>query len=433
MKKNRILNILLAVFAAVTVTAGILAAGSIRGWFDSPAAENNTVAVLSPGRGIVTIERNGASYTVNSDTPLRAGDIITTPAASSAGITGKFGNIDLNEKTSVIINDADNFSAELTAGEIFSDIDSSGSFQELIFSGNTLSTDAGTFSVDVQSGSCSAAVLRGSVKITGNRDNTLSAGQRIRFTDGSQATEALDINSLDSFACEESEKVLENKELCFTSEQFTYLNSSRAAENLLTDKNTSSETAQASETSDSSSAKMTDGSKAAQSYESEDNQEAVLPSEKEEISQQENYTSSETGDADSAKKCSIQVRCDTILNNMSELSEGKSSYVPSDGIILTMTGIEFQDGDSAFSILQKACDTYGIALEYSWTPLYNSYYVEGINNLYEFDCGSESGWEYKVNGWFPNYGCSSYTVNDGDMITFCYTCHGFGADVGGSN
>ncbi len=41
--------------------------------------------------------------------------------------------------------------------------------------------------------------------------------------------------------------------------------------------------------------------------------------------------------------------------------------------------------------------------------MYNSYYVEGIGNLYEFDCGKESGWMYKVNGRFPNYGCSSYT------------------------
>ena len=36
--------------------------------------------------------------------------------------------------------------------------------------------------------------------------------------------------------------------------------------------------------------------------------------------------------------------------------------------------------------------------------MYNSVYIEGINNLYEFDCGELSGWMYKVNGWFPNYG-----------------------------
>ena len=63
--------------------------------------------------------------------------------------------------------------------------------------------------------------------------------------------------------------------------------------------------------------------------------------------------------------------------------------------------------------------------------LYNSAYIEGIANLYEFDCGSQSGWMYKVNGWFPNYGCSKYAVNEGDTIVWCYTCKGLGADVGG--
>jgi len=63
--------------------------------------------------------------------------------------------------------------------------------------------------------------------------------------------------------------------------------------------------------------------------------------------------------------------------------------------------------------------------------MYNSYYIEGIGNLYEFDCGPESGWMYKVNGWFPNFGCSSYPLSDGDNIVWCYTCNGLGADVGG--
>lgn len=54
-----------------------------------------------------------------------------------------------------------------------------------------------------------------------------------------------------------------------------------------------------------------------------------------------------------------------------------------------------------------------------------------INHLYEFDCGKESGWMYKVNGWFPNYGCSACKVENGDDIVWCYTCKGFGKDVGG--
>ena len=62
--------------------------------------------------------------------------------------------------------------------------------------------------------------------------------------------------------------------------------------------------------------------------------------------------------------------------------------------------------------------------------MYDSYYIEGINNLYEFDCGFESGWMYKVNGWFPNYGCSSYNLTGGETIVWCYTCKGLGEDVG---
>ena len=37
---------------------------------------------------------------------------------------------------------------------------------------------------------------------------------------------------------------------------------------------------------------------------------------------------------------------------------------------------------------------------------------------------------YKVNGWFPNYGCSMYILDAGDEIVWCYTCKGLGTDVG---
>lgn len=69
-------------------------------------------------------------------------------------------------------------------------------------------------------------------------------------------------------------------------------------------------------------------------------------------------------------------------------------------------------------------------MEHSFNPLYNSVYVEGIDNLYEFDSGSGSGWMYAVNGWFPNYGSSVYTLNDKDVIQWRYTCD-YGNDIGG--
>ena len=131
-----------------------------------------------------------------------------------------------------------------------------------------------------------------------------------------------------------------------------------------------------------------------------------------------------------APTVSLSIRCDTILNNWDNLDPAKAGFVPSNGWILSTT-VEITAGDTVFDVLKRTCSAYGIQLEYSWSPMYNSYYVEGIHNLYEFDCGPESGWMYKVDGWFPNYGCSAYSLSGGESIVWCYTCNGLGADVGG--
>ena len=81
-----------------------------------------------------------------------------------------------------------------------------------------------------------------------------------------------------------------------------------------------------------------------------------------------------------------------------------------------------------FDILKRETQKNNIHMEFSFTPLYNSSYIEGIANIYEFDCGELSGWMYSVNGWFPNYGISRYKVSDGDSIEFHYTCD-LGADL----
>ena len=52
-----------------------------------------------------------------------------------------------------------------------------------------------------------------------------------------------------------------------------------------------------------------------------------------------------------------------------------------------------------------------------------------MNGLYEFSCGALSGWMYRVDGEFPNYGCSKYELRDGQVIEWVYTCD-LGHDVG---
>lgn len=128
--------------------------------------------------------------------------------------------------------------------------------------------------------------------------------------------------------------------------------------------------------------------------------------------------------------CTFTITCSTILDNMDDLDPEKVELVPKDGIIFKKQKVQFKEGESVFDVLKKVCKDNNIHMESSWTPMYNSAYIEGINNLYEFDCGSLSGWMYKVNEWFPNYGCSRYVLKNGDDVVWCYTCN-LGYDVGG--
>ena len=128
--------------------------------------------------------------------------------------------------------------------------------------------------------------------------------------------------------------------------------------------------------------------------------------------------------------CTFSIECSTILNNLDQLDPDKLEMVPSGGVILAKTTVTFYEGESVFDVLQRLCQEKGIHMEASWTPIYNSAYVEGIHNLYEYDCGNLSGWMYRVNGWYPNYGCSRYQLKDGDTVEWRYTCD-LGNDIGG--
>ena len=136
----------------------------------------------------------------------------------------------------------------------------------------------------------------------------------------------------------------------------------------------------------------------------------------------------EIGDA--AYTCTLSISCATILDNLDLCDPEKVELVPADGWILQPMTVTFYEGESVFNVLQRTCKQQKIHMEFSNTPIYNSAYIEGIHNLYEFDVGNLSGWMYKVNGWFPNYGCSRYQLKDGDVIEWVYTCD-LGYDVGG--
>ena len=138
-----------------------------------------------------------------------------------------------------------------------------------------------------------------------------------------------------------------------------------------------------------------------------------------------------TDNADEEMTVKLIITCATILDNMDRLSTAKVELVPASGVIFSAT-VVFYEGESVFNVLQREMRSNRIHLEFMNTPMYNSAYIEGINNLYEFDCGEGSGWMYSVNGVFPNYGSSRYSLQNGDTVVWHFTCDR-GADIGGSD
>ena len=127
--------------------------------------------------------------------------------------------------------------------------------------------------------------------------------------------------------------------------------------------------------------------------------------------------------------CTVSISCAAILENLDRLNAEKADLIPADGVLLAPTAVEFTEGESVFDVLKRVCRENKIHMEFSETPVYQSAYIEGIGNLYEFDCGNLSGWMYSVNGVWPDYGCSSCTLHDGDTVVWSYTCD-LGRDVG---
>lgn len=126
----------------------------------------------------------------------------------------------------------------------------------------------------------------------------------------------------------------------------------------------------------------------------------------------------------------LSIDAKSLVGNLDKVTETKRDFVPKEGWILTPTKFKLENKDTVYDILIRATKKYGIQMEASYTPLYSSYYIEGINQLYEFDAGSLSGWMYNVNGWYPNYGASSYnSLEDGDVIEWRYTKE-LGHDIG---
>lgn len=451
-RKKRLLNTVMVLLILIIAACGVFVAGSIRGWFDK-----GTEGWITSGQitGVVSIERNGIGYSLQDSQGIREGDVIETKQGSTATLQlGDSNTIVLNENTELTVTSSDADALELSVGkgELFADIPTAGKAFTLKLDEHEAKIGNSVFSASVQTGSMTFDVYMGEddVAASDGTAETAASGERLQVSEGedgkvSASVQKLTAEAMNEFAIVQAQKCDSKNELCFSVAELQKVLDDRAAEKQaaleasLNAEKITLDAAKKAEESELESESET-GASAGDSAQAEDGQQAASGSDPaadensvEEYTPQEDNTASQNGgDASSdILECTIEIRCDTILDNMENLTAGKEAYVPANGCILSTSTVEFEKGETVYDVLSRVCSYAGIQMEASWMPLYNSYYVEGINNLYEFDCGNQSGWMYKVNGWFPNYGCSSYYLEDGDTIVWTYTCNGLGADVGG--
>lgn len=150
---------------------------------------------------------------------------------------------------------------------------------------------------------------------------------------------------------------------------------------------------------------------------------------------EEYYNENPQAVTEDSQTVTLSVSCETILENYDELSESvkKAGVVPQNGVILPEGEYVLCSGDTVFDILDRALKYNKIHFDYTGggQNTLDTVYIRGINNIYEYDCGSLSGWMYSVNGEFSQKDCSDYVLSDGDRIDWVYTCD-LGRDVGDS-
>ena len=382
--KKRVLNAVMIAAIVLILAAAVLITGTLRGWFARPAdAVTNAgglIVSVENKSGSVNIERAGLSYSLNEGNILKDGDKLETLNGSTIDIVAGKNRYTLNENSCAnVIIDEDNVKIELTSGGIFANMDEPGVISVM---GKDISAQNGVFSVSAPYGSAAVYVLESEVELDAK---TYKAGQAADILSSGIEDRQLSIEALNEFELSQIEKISAEKTLCFGAEDVRKLEADREKQRqdaldakLLEEDEETSIDEQRRENEQNANESVTKQPASDGKKDDSSSNDGKKPS----------GGNSNKNDDEQVYYCTLTIRCDTILNNMGELTEGKNAYVPKNGCILAKSKLKFKEGETVFDVLKRACSIAGIQLEYSWTPMYGSYYIEGINNLYEFDCGN---------------------------------------------
>ncbi|MFD2042937.1 DUF4430 domain-containing protein [Ornithinibacillus salinisoli] len=89
------------------------------------------------------------------------------------------------------------------------------------------------------------------------------------------------------------------------------------------------------------------------------------------------------------------------------------------GVILSSTEVSVYEGDTVLDVTRRITKEKGIQLSVRGSDA--TAYVEGIDNLYEFDEGPLSGWLIRVDGVLIDRSTGIYPIEPGQTIKWIYT------------
>ena len=424
MKKKTIYNIIMFTVIAAIAAAAVLLVGRHKGWFDKPTpADDATAITVTVRKGLSNFTRSGIASELSGETTLRQGDVVSvTSGYVSTRVGGCHLLLSPGSKLEITSAEPTDLQVRLVTGEAF--CQAADASVTLLYGTHAAKLQSAVFVCTVRTGSETVYVLGGSVS---DGVNTFSTGKAGSYVGQELSVQNLDLRALSSFALE-CMLGCEEEMFCSADEVKSVLTSRKVVPEVIKPVEEKPDNTSPSGGKDPSNGS---GSGTSTTPDPDNSSKPGNSSKPDNSTDPDNSSKPDDPPKPETKmSCTIEIRCDTILNNMQDLKPGLDVYVPDSGTILPTTTITFTEGETVFDVLKRICDARGIQIEYSYTPMYGSYYVEGINNLREFDCGQQSGWMYKVNGWFPNYGCSKYILDAGDEIVWCYTCKGLGTDVG---
>jgi len=374
-KSYYVILILFLLAAVLAVTA--LAAGLPGRWFRTDA--KNSLARAGRVEGDVSVLRSGMAYVLKDDVLLRQDDaLITGPDSGCQALFTDGTLVTLDGYSEVSLQGVKDRSFSVIVREGAAMIETAGESALPMTVGSDdvrLEVAPGELlMVEAYHGTVTASIFRGAPLLRcGEREYPLVPGDRVVFLRGDDDTELFFNRVLSSDLREFAlRSLIEKGGVIFEAEQLEAVLEKRRAE-----------TAQ-----------------------------VALPYDGEGL------------------HCTLEIRCDTVLGHLDMLPPEEAAAIPADGVILPATQVTFSRGDSVYDVLRRTCLSNGIEIDYNYAVYYTGYYVDHLAGLAEFDCGPQSGWMYKVNGWFPNYGSAKYYVNDGDVILWLYSCEGLGADIG---